>query len=87
MGEKAGCSWDDTDIYTDENGLMVNLTPTYIGSTDAWGGLFRVKLQNWVDACTKGTPLGASGEAGLAVQKMLDGIYRSAAEGKEVTID
>ncbi|MBR2364088.1 MAG: Gfo/Idh/MocA family oxidoreductase [Lentisphaeria bacterium] len=87
MGEKAGCSWEDTAIYTDENGLMVNMKPTYIGSTDAWGGLFRVKLQNWVDACTKGTPLGASGEAGLAVQKMLDGIYRSAAEGKEVTID
>jgi hypothetical protein len=28
----------------------------------------------------------APGEAGLAVQKMLDGIYRAAAAGKEVTI-
>ena len=86
MGEKGGCSWDEAEIYTDEHGLMVNMKPIYTGSSDGWGGLFRVKLQNWVDACTKGTELGASGEAGLAVQKMLDGIYRSAAAGKEVTI-
>jgi predicted dehydrogenase len=49
--------------------------------------MFQSKLQNWVDACRKGTKQGASGEDGLAVQKMLDGIYRSAAAGKEVTID
>jgi predicted dehydrogenase len=48
--------------------------------------MFTRKLQNWVDGCLKGTPLRASGETGLAVQKMLDGIYRSAAAGKEVTI-
>jgi hypothetical protein len=34
----------------------------------------------------KGTPLRASGEIGLGVQKMLDGIYRSAEAGKEVVI-
>ena len=86
MGEKAGCSWETAEMYTDENGLMVNMTPTYTGSADGWGGLFYIKLKNWVDACTKGTELGAPGEAGLAVQKMLDGIYRSAEAGKEVTI-
>jgi len=43
-------------------------------------------LQNWVDGCLKGTELGASGYDGLAVQKILDGLYRSAAAGKEVAI-
>ena len=37
-------------------------------------------------ACLKGTPLTAPGEAGLAVQKILDGVYRAAAAGKEVAI-
>jgi hypothetical protein len=32
-------------------------------------------------------PLEAPGEAGLAVQKILDGVYRSAEAGKEVKID
>ena len=86
MGEKAGCSWETTTIYTDLNDLMVNAVPNYIGSGDNWGGLFKTKLQNWVDGCRKGTALTASGEDGLSVQKMLDGIYRSAEAGKEVAI-
>ena len=85
MGTKGGCNWENAEIYTDQNDLMVNMTPTFVGNAD-WIYMFRTKLQNWVDACTKGTPQGAPGEAGLAVQKMLDGIYRSAAAGKEVTI-
>lgn len=86
MGEKGGCNWETGEIYCDQNDLMVNMTPTFISSNDAWTSLFIAKLKNWVDGCTKGTKLGAPGEAGLAVQKMLDGIYRSAAAGKEVTI-
>ena len=35
---------------------------------------------------TANTPTEAPAEAGLAVQKMLDGVYRSAAAGKEVII-
>ena len=85
MGTKGGCSWENAAIFTDEHDLMVNMTPTYLGGDD-WVDMFARKLQNWVNAIRKGTPLGASGEAGLAVQKMLDGIYRSAAAGKEVAI-
>ena len=85
MGEKGGCSWENASIFTDEHDLMVNMTPTFVGAED-WTRLFEIKLQNWVDACRKGTPLGASGEDGLAVQKMLDAIYRSAAAGREVRI-
>ena len=86
MGTKAGCNWETCEIYTDMNDLMVNAKPTFVGPED-WQYMFKTKLQNWVDACRKGTKQGASGEDGLAVQKMLDGIYRSAAAGKEVAID
>ena len=85
MGTKAGCSWETATIFTDMNDMMVNAVPAYIGD-GSWGYLFTEKLQNWVNGIMKGTPLNASGEDGLAVQKMLDGIYRSAAAGKEVTI-
>ncbi len=86
MGEKAGCAWTEAEIYTDENNTMFNLTPAYI-PPDEWEKWFIAKLQNWVDGCRKGTLLAAPGEAGLAVQKMLDGIYRSAEAGREVVID
>jgi predicted dehydrogenase len=49
--------------------------------------LFTSKLRNFVEGCLNGKPLRAPGEAGLAVQKMLDGVYRSAEAGREVTID
>lgn len=86
MGTKGGCDWESTEIYTDMDNLMVNCKPTFIGE-GGWKYFFQTKLQNWVDACRKGTKQGASGIDGLNVQKMLDAIYRSAAEGREVEIN
>lgn len=86
MGSKGGASWDPAGIFTDRAGTMINSTPTFIGD-EGWQTMFITKLQNWVNGCLKGTKLEAPGEAGLVVQKMLDGIYRSAAAGKEVKID
>ena len=86
MGTKGGGQWDPTSIYTDRHDTMVNFTPHFLGGQAGFDTLFHLKLSNWVNGCIKGTPLEAPGEAGLAVQKMLDGVYRSAAAGKEVTI-
>ncbi len=86
MGTKGGANWDPPGVFRDEYGTMVNEHPGYLPGTD-FEKLFASKLQNWVDGILRGTELTAPGEAGLAVQKMLDGIYRSAAAGKEVTID
>ena len=89
MGTKGGCSWNPLQIFTDKNGAMVTIRPDYVSPNwDVdWTYLFRRKLQNFVDGILKGTPLRAPGEAGLAVQKILDGIYRSAEQGgKEVPI-
>ncbi|MCL1909339.1 MAG: Gfo/Idh/MocA family oxidoreductase [Kiritimatiellaeota bacterium] len=85
VGTKGGCSWENAEIFTDYNDLMVNTTPAFIGSND-WETIFKRKLQNWVSGCMKGTELDASGYDGLAVQKMLCGLYASAAAGKEVPI-
>ena len=65
--------------------MMMNMKPAYMPDDD-WMIMFQRKLSNWAQGCLNGTPLGASGEAGLGVQKMLDDIYRSAEAGKEVTI-
>ncbi len=86
MGTKGGGQWDPPMIFTDLNDYMTNCTPSFVGDGTSFDSLFTTKLRNWIDACTKGTPLTAPGEAGLAVQKMLDGVYRSAAAGKEVVI-
>ena len=45
------------------------------------------KMRNFADACLYDKETQAPAEHGLMVQKMLDGIYASAAAGKEVKID
>lgn len=86
MGTKGGCNWDPAEIYRDVAGTMVNSKAGYLPDGD-WKLLFGTKLRNFIDACTKGTPQEAPGEDGLTIQKILDGVYRSAdAGGKEVAI-
>ena len=87
IGDKGGASWDPANIFTDRSGTMINSQPSFLSSKTDFHNLFVSKLRNWIDGSVSGSELRAPGEAGLAVQKMLDGVYRSAAAGKEVTID
>lgn len=81
MGTKGGANWDPAQIYTDRAGYMINSTPGFIGQGGDFPAMFKVKIRNFIDAATKGTPQEAPGEAGLAVQKILSGVYASAENG------
>jgi predicted dehydrogenase len=87
VGDKGGATWDPPQIFTDRAGTMINSTPAFLSKDTDFTSLFRLKLRNFVDGVMHNKPLEAPGEAGLAVQKILDGIYRSAESGKEVKID
>lgn len=88
MGQKGGFRWDPPALFGDRNGTMMNATPSYVGPNADFAYLFKLKLRNWVDGCLHGKPLLAPGEAGMAIQKIIDGVYRSAeVGGKEVKID
>lgn len=87
MGDKGGASWDPTVLFHDMAGTMYNSTAAFTPNSN-FHSLFDAKLRNWVDACLKGTELRATGEAGLDVQKILNGVYDSADNGgKEVPIE
>ncbi len=82
MGEKGGASWDPCVIFKDEHGYMFNETPAYVGSDN----IFDAKMKHFVDVCRDGATSISTGEHGLAVQKMLNGVYDSAAKGGEVAL-
>ncbi len=82
MGEKGGADSEPLAIHTDENGYMVDKTPAFLPGDDC----FARKLRLFTDTVLYKKPTEAPGEAGLMVQKMLDGIYESAEKGKEVPI-
>lgn len=87
MGTKGGFSWDSRTLYTDLAGTMVNTKAGYLPPAN-FDTLFTAKLQNFVDGVVNGGKLRAPGEEGMMIQKIIDGIYRSAAKnGAEVAID
>ena len=86
MGTKGGFSTATGTLFHDLAGTMDNSTAAYLpphpSPTD-----FVSKLGDFLSAIQNGTPLHASGEEGMAVQKIIDGLYRSAEkQGKEVSI-
>ncbi|MFW6158478.1 MAG: Gfo/Idh/MocA family protein [Planctomycetota bacterium] len=83
MGEKGGGVYDPPTLYTDLAGTMFNLEPAFLGKDDPW----ELKMSDWVESIRTGKKPIASGEDGLAVQKMLNGIYASAERGEEIAID
>jgi predicted dehydrogenase len=82
MGEKGGGELDPLAVRTDRNGYMVDMTPAFVPNQDC----FERKLRYFVDTALYNKPTEAPAEAGLMVQKMIDGIYLAAEKGKEVTI-
>lgn len=82
MGTKGGADLDPLTVRTDEAGYMVDKTPAFIPGDDC----FAIKMRRFVDTALHGKPTEAPGEAGQMVQKMIDGIYASAAKRAEVAI-
>ena len=82
LGEKGGATFDPLQIFTDANGQMWNNTPGWIGGDNH----FFLKMKHFVEVCRDGRRNDSSGEHGLAVQKILDGIYASAESKQEVRI-
>jgi len=82
MGEKGGAKWGSSKIFTDWNGTMVNMEANYVPNDSHWDH----KMSDWIESIRTGKKPICPGEDGLAIQKMLDGIYKSAEAGKEIAI-
>ncbi|MCY4142364.1 MAG: Gfo/Idh/MocA family oxidoreductase [Gammaproteobacteria bacterium] len=86
MGTKGGATWGPPRIFHDEHNHMVNTEPHWLPER-VRGDAFRLKMRNFVDHALHDHETLAPAEHGLMVQKMLDGIYRSAEQGREVRIE
>ena len=86
MGTNGGATWDPPQLFTDAHDHMVNGSPHWLPS-GRQADPFLKKMRNFVDHVLHDAPTMAPAEHGLMVQKMLDGIYKSAEVGEEVKID
>lgn len=85
IGDKVGamCALDGTlKFYSEVDNELVDASRR---STQT--SIFRTQLQNFCDAIRDDKPVLTPGEHGLTVTRMLEGIYDSAASGKEIRLD
>jgi len=82
MGSKGGGTFDPLQLHYDHNGYMLNATPDYIGKGDP----FAEKMQHFVEVCRGERENLSTGEDGLAVQRILNGVYASIEAGSAVDL-
>ncbi|NLB59699.1 MAG: Gfo/Idh/MocA family oxidoreductase [Lentisphaerae bacterium] len=82
MGSKGGATYDPLQVFGDDQGYMLNMTPAFIGTGDS----FLYKMNHFVECARDGKKCAAPGEDGWAVQRILDGVYKAAALKREVRI-
>ncbi len=87
MGEAGGCTWDPACIHRDEGGYMVDKVPGWLSPKQNWQDMFDAKMHAFVEHVLYDKPTIAPAADGLAVQQMLDALYRSAEQGgREIAI-
>jgi predicted dehydrogenase len=83
MGTKGGATQSQPRLFYDRDGYMVDASPSYLPKIDS----FQIKMDSFVECCLYDKPNRADGEEGLMIQKILDAVYASSEQGREVAID
>lgn len=82
MGTAGGATTDPLRFHSDSNGYMLDSVPAHIHETSG----FDYKLAHFIDCIRNGNPCEATARDGILIQKMIEGLYRSAEVGNEVTV-
>lgn len=89
LGDKGGCFfelWGDRIMLaTEEDGYLVDVKP-HVRPEELWNGAWRRQYEMFTRAVVDRVPPEASAEDGRAVQAVLDALYRSSDEKREVEV-
>ncbi len=89
LGDKGGCCidlWKNELILSTEQDGRVTDVPEPLPAGDAWTAAWTRQAETFASNVERRTPPEASAENGRAVQSLVEALYRSAAEGREVDV-
>ncbi len=89
LGDKGGCVadlWNNELIVTTERDGRVVSEKHALPDGDAWGSAWQRQHERFRDCVKSGTRPDPSGADGRAIQTVIDALYRSAAEDREVEV-
>lgn len=83
IGTKGGACSAPLRVFGEQHGTLTDLTPVKVPSVNT----YESEIRAFYDAVRDDTEVPVTGEQAMNVIKILDAIYRSSDEGKEVLID
>lgn len=86
FGDKGGAELEPLQIATEKYATMINVTPQLASPTFQLAEGFAREIGNFVDACAGRAESVAPAWHGAEIMRILDAVYRSAAEGREVSV-
>ena len=86
MGTRGGAeiTGNDLTVYTDLHGEQVDITPAY--TPREWSDCIAAEIAHFVDCIRAGRTPMSTGEQGVEIMQILDGIYESAVGNRMVRI-
>jgi predicted dehydrogenase len=85
LGTKGGARVMDGQplhVLTEHNGHLADILPKYDSSVNIW----KTQMAKFLAACRREIKPVATAQQGLTLMKLLDAIYNSAKQGKEVAV-
>ena len=83
LGTKGGAETNPLKVFGEDRGTLYDLAPVSLPTVSS----YEAECRGFYDAIQNDTEPPVTGEQALNVMKILDGIYKSSEEGKEVIID
>ncbi len=86
FGSGGAALWNPLRIHRGMHGSLVNVTPAIESSRNQYKQSVEAEIAHFCEALRRGQTPEGSGEELLGVMELIDAIYRSAAQGKEVKL-
>lgn len=84
FGDKGGAQYNPLKMFREENMTLLDVTPKFLPNVEH---PHHEQIASFVNSVRNDKPVFTPGEEALEITKIIDGIYRSGAEGREVRLD
>lgn len=82
MGDQGGADVFPLEIYQEKHETLIDITPSYLPETN----MFEEEIARFVEGCLRDDLSISTGMQGLKLQKIINGLYRSAEEDKAIYV-
>jgi predicted dehydrogenase len=86
FGEKGAALLNPLRLHKEMHGSLVNVTPNLASPKNAYKQSYEIEIRHFLECVRTGQPSDAPGEDALNLLRILEAIYRSALESREVKL-